>query len=311
MAGRGEAHERQRKRAAVRVARSSLLRSRAVGVLGEDERRSERHGLLTIGAFSRATGLTLKTLRLYDERGLVPPTWVDEASGYRYYGERALEQARLVAGLRHLEFSLTEIGEMLGEIDGTIGLVPFLETQRERIAARQKHLARVNRVLDEMIRAEKQARASEAGADVVMKDAPPLLVATQRFRGRYDETGRAMGRLGRHFGRVASGPPLNLYHELEMREDDADIESCMPIREARRVPGFVVRTLEAVRVACLVHWGPYGEIGRSYARVIRSVEELGAEVVAPIREVYLKGPGLLFAGDPRNYRTELQIPLRD
>ncbi len=40
--------------------------------------------LISIGRFSRLTGLTIKTLRLYDERGLSRPVLVDFNSGSRY-----------------------------------------------------------------------------------------------------------------------------------------------------------------------------------------------------------------------------------
>jgi DNA-binding transcriptional MerR regulator len=263
-------------------------------------------GLLTIGAFSRASGLTLKTLRLYDERGLVPPTCVDPASGYRYYDERALERARLVATLRQLEFPLAEIAEMLADLDGSIGLVPFLEAQRARIAERQRELAGVQRTLETMIAAERRALAAEE-AVVQLHEAGAQLVAAVRFRGRYDECGRVIGRLFRHFGGLAAGPPLNLYHDLELQDEDADIESCLPLREPRHVPGFAVRTLPPARVARVVHRGAYAELGRSYSRLFRFVESQGLRSEPPIREIYHKGPGALFAGNPSNYRTELQV----
>lgn len=262
--------------------------------------------LLTIGAFSRVTGLTLKTLRLYDERALVPPSYVDPASGYRYYGETALERARLVARLRELEFSLADIGEMLGELDGAIGLVPFLEAQRTRIAERQRRLARVEKTLERMIVAERRALAAER-AGLEMKDVPAQLVATLRFRGHYDETGPALGRLLRAFARVASGPPFNLYYDLEWREDDADIECCVPVRERREVTGIAVRTLPAARVASVVHRGAYSDLGRSYARLFQAVAVQHLQPVAPIREIYHRGPGMLLARNPANYRTELQV----
>jgi serine/threonine protein phosphatase PrpC len=52
---------------------------------------------MSIGDFARATGLTAKALRLYDEMGLVRPAQVDEYSGYRYYRDDQLNRA-LVAG---------------------------------------------------------------------------------------------------------------------------------------------------------------------------------------------------------------------
>ena len=42
-------------------------------------------GLLTIGAFAKASRLSPKALRLYDELGLLPPARVDPMTGYRLY----------------------------------------------------------------------------------------------------------------------------------------------------------------------------------------------------------------------------------
>lgn len=65
--------------------------------------------LLTIGAFARASRLSPKALRLYDELGLLRPVEVDPASGYRFYDPAQLERARLVAWLRRLGMPLTRI----------------------------------------------------------------------------------------------------------------------------------------------------------------------------------------------------------
>ncbi|MFI0900409.1 MerR family transcriptional regulator [Streptomyces sp. NPDC020983] len=65
--------------------------------------------LLTIGAFARASRLSQKALRLYDELGLLAPARVDPATGYRYYAPGQLEQARLVAWLRRLGMPLARI----------------------------------------------------------------------------------------------------------------------------------------------------------------------------------------------------------
>ncbi|WP_067700775.1 MerR family transcriptional regulator [Actinoplanes awajinensis] len=65
--------------------------------------------MLSIGAFARVTRLSPKALRLYDKFGLLRPAVVDEASGYRFYAEAQLEQARLIAWLRRLGMPLAEI----------------------------------------------------------------------------------------------------------------------------------------------------------------------------------------------------------
>jgi len=69
--------------------------------------------LLTIGAFARASRLSPKALRLYDELGLLRPARVDPSSGYRLYDPEQLEQARLVAWLRRLGLPLARIKDVL------------------------------------------------------------------------------------------------------------------------------------------------------------------------------------------------------
>ena len=68
---------------------------------------------VSIGEFARRSRLSLKALRLYDERGVLVPSRVDQASGYRYYDTGQLDDARLVVMLRQLELPLAAIRELL------------------------------------------------------------------------------------------------------------------------------------------------------------------------------------------------------
>ncbi|MFE0423542.1 MerR family transcriptional regulator [Streptomyces sp. NPDC058953] len=67
---------------------------------------------LTIGAFARATRLSPKALRRYDELGLLQPARVDPYTGYRYYTPAQVEAARLVAWLRRIGMPLPRIHEV-------------------------------------------------------------------------------------------------------------------------------------------------------------------------------------------------------
>lgn len=75
-------------------------------------------GSLTIGEFARASRLSPKALRLYDDLGLLPPARVDPASGYRFYDPDQLEHARLVAWLRRIGMPLARIREVCGLAPG-------------------------------------------------------------------------------------------------------------------------------------------------------------------------------------------------
>ncbi|MDX3072895.1 MerR family transcriptional regulator [Streptomyces sp. NPDC088354] len=66
-------------------------------------------GFVTIGTFAKASRLSPKALRLYDDLGLLTPARVDPATGYRLYAPEQLDQARLVAWLRRLGMPLARI----------------------------------------------------------------------------------------------------------------------------------------------------------------------------------------------------------
>ncbi len=82
------------------------------------------------------------------------------------------------------------------------------------------------------------------------------------------------------------------------------------MRKAKAVDGIAVRELAAARCVTLVHRGPYDELGRSYEKVLSYIKSRHLEADMPTREVYLKGPGMIFRGNPKNYLTEIQIPIR-
>jgi PPM family protein phosphatase len=69
--------------------------------------------LMTSGEFARASRLSPKALRLYDELGLLSPAEVDPDNGYRRYAAAQLEQARLVAWLRRLGMPLARIRALI------------------------------------------------------------------------------------------------------------------------------------------------------------------------------------------------------
>ena len=77
----------------------------------------ETTSLMTIGRFSRLTGLTVKALRHYDELGLLRPAAVDPATGYRSYSSAQVAVAEAIRTLRRLELPLDDISSLLATDD--------------------------------------------------------------------------------------------------------------------------------------------------------------------------------------------------
>ncbi len=265
--------------------------------------------MLSIGDLSKATNLTVKTIRLYHEKGLLPPAKI-AASGYRYYDRASVDRARVIVQLRELDFPLAEIAEILASCDDETDVLAYLEKQRDVIEARLGRLKGIRQSLDTIIRNEREAQMAMRTStfEVEEKMTEPMLIAGIRTRGSYSETGQLLSRLGRSIGRHIRGKPLNLYYDSEHKETDADFESCFPVaKSARPAEGISIRELAGGRCVSLVHRGPYEELGRSYENVFAYINERGLKALVPSREIYLKGPGMIFQGNPRKYLTEIQV----
>ena len=267
--------------------------------------------MYSIGELSKITGLTVKTLRFYHERGVLVPARVDAGSGYRHYDERNVETARTVSALRECGFSLDDVADILREHSDEADILQFLEQRRQSLAERMARDRDLVRVIDQIIERESEAREimRQTTFEIEEKTVPAQLVAGVRMRGRYEDCGQGFSKLGKAVVRYVSGKPLCLYYDGEYREEDADFEPCMPVRQSVEVEGIDVREIPGKRCVSLIHRGPYTELRRSYQRIIKYVKDRGYEMQLPTREVYLKGPGMIFKGRPRNYLTEIQIPI--
>src|ERR1041384_3977972 len=70
-----------------------------------------------------------------------------------------------------------------------------------------------------------------------------------------------------------------------------------------------VRSLSGGPCVSLLHRGPYELLSRSYGKILDYLEGRGYASNGPIREIYLKGPGMILKGNPKKYLTEIQIPI--
>lgn len=66
-----------------------------------------------IGVFAQMNRVTIKTLRHYDEIGLLKPEFVDDTNGYRYYTSKQLPHLHQIIALKDIGFSLEEIHAIL------------------------------------------------------------------------------------------------------------------------------------------------------------------------------------------------------
>jgi DNA-binding transcriptional MerR regulator len=269
--------------------------------------------MFSIGEFSRMTSLSIKALRLYHEKELLLPSYIDEESGYRYYGKKEFEKAVIIGHLKKIGFSLSRIKEIVENYQDESEIIDYLEKRKEELQRQIHEYENISHTLDVIIQNEKESimTLQKSGFSVEEKEVEDLLIASIRYRGKYEECGVFMGRIGKAMGRFISGKPFNLYYDNEFREGDADIEVCFPVRKGKEKEGINIKQLKGGKCLSLIHKGPYDELGRSYKKIYEYLNEKKMESLLPIRENYLKGPGMILKGNPENYLTEIQLMIKE
>lgn len=109
---------------------------------------------LTIGAFAKAAGVNVETIRFYQRKGLLPEP--DKPyGGIRRYGEPDVARVRFVKSAQRLGFNLDEIGDLLQLDDGTHceAASQLAERKLQDVRAKMADLARMEAVLSEQVRA--------------------------------------------------------------------------------------------------------------------------------------------------------------
>lgn len=268
--------------------------------------------MYSIGEFSKISGLTVKALRLYHDKQVLIPHYVDEVSGYRYYGKADIDKARVITALKSMRFSLSEIQPLMANYTEDGDILSFLQSRQAAVKQEVQALTSISRAIDTIVRKETEVKtmSDQDNYQIEVKLQPALEVVATRWQGQYQETGKAMSLLYKAAGRHAGGPAFNLYFDGEYKEQAADIESCLPVKRVFSVKTCEYKVLPAGEFVTLIHKGPYETIGSSYAKLFDYLKAEGLSGDLPTREVYLKGPGMLFKGNPERYLTELQIPLK-
>lgn len=104
-----------------------------------------------IGDFSKLTNISIRTLRYYDEIGILKPEYVDPYSGYRYYTDKNLDEVKSIVFLKNLSFSLEEIAQCKDSITSDI-----LEIKKNQLIEKRneidEQIAMIDNLNNEIVR---------------------------------------------------------------------------------------------------------------------------------------------------------------
>lgn len=261
-----------------------------------------------IGDFAIVTQNSIKVLRRYHTDGLLVPSRVDEETGYRFYDQSLIERARAITMLRNWNFTLREVGEILRDYQDDEMVIDVLDRKRAELKVDIRRLKGMEKDLSMFIAREKEYENMKNEIEFVVKNIPEMPIVVTTYSGDFTECGPAIGRVYRTAGSRAAGPCFSRYSAEEGHEKE-DVEVCLPVKSRIEREEVEYRILEAARVISIIHEGPYDRLGDSYRRLVDYRQENGLSMNGPWREIYIKGPGMIFRRNPDKYITELQMPV--
>ena len=269
--------------------------------------------MLKIGDFARLSQVPVKTLRYYDELGLINPAFIDTFTGYRYYSVEQLPRLYRLLALKDLGFSLEQIGRILNEgvtHEQLRGMLMLKRADAEhRLKEEQDRTARIEARLRDI-----ELEENMPTSDVAIKTVPPILVAARRIRiPTNDMVPAVLGtaftqtydHVRAHGGKVVE-PCIALWHTSADTYADEDAEAIVPIQRAIPESDAVsVYELAGGTFACAVHHGEFAEFTQLHPELLRWIEANGYRITGPSREVYVQHN----PQHPGNSVTEVQYPV--
>lgn len=265
---------------------------------------------LPIGDFSRATHMTIKTLRYYHSVGLLEPADVDQLTGHRRYSTEQIPTAQVIRRFRELEMPIEGIRGILTAPDVPARnelIAAHLGRLVESLARTQTAVASLRELLDGPPRPA-LADISHRGVAGTRAAAVTAVVDTEDIGAWF---AGAVGELQATVSAQAltqAGAPGGIYSgdlfTSERGEATVFIPCTGPVRAVGRVEALIVPPAE---LAVIVHEGPHDHIDRAYGALATHVTEHAIAVDGPIREYYLSGRH--DTPDESAWRTEIGWPI--
>ena len=279
--------------------------------------------MFRIGEFSQMAQVTIRTLRHYDELGLLKPVHIDRFTDYRYYTIEQLPQLNRILALKDLGFSLEQIARSL-KYDVTPeqlhGMLRMKQAELEQqVQTEQMRLARVAARLRQI---EQEGRQPEyevvlkqgmAQTVLSLRETVPTVEAMVRYRcSMYTDIYNWLEEQ-----RTKSiGQELAIYHNTEYFDENIEMEAGVIINKAvmplKQFPTYgtmhIYELPAAPMLASVVHRGSFYDVPQAVSALFIWVGANGYTASGPYREIHLFGRENDLT-DIEHVTLEMQVPV--
>ena len=267
---------------------------------------------LKMGEFSQLMQVTVKTLRHYEQKGLLLPDEVDPWTGYRYYAVDQMQKLNSIRALQRLGFSLDEIADLYADNPHR----PSIRQLNAKIRDTEQQLRTLLERRTQLLNWRNSIKEIKTMETFSIQSLPEIIVASHRdVIPNYEAIGdMCCNKIGPEMQRwgCKCPPPgycFTIEHNQEYSPVDIDIEYCEQVEEmGTDSPVIQFKILEAVPMAaCMKHYGPYDRFYESYTQLFQYIDQQGYKITGKPRCCYVDG--IWNQEDPEQWLSIMQVPV--
>lgn len=259
--------------------------------------------LYTIGEISNICSIPIKTLRYYDEIGLISPVKRSETGNYRYYCENQILTLFIIRKLKLLGFSLKEIKSLINESDVAC-LRMNIEDRMEQIHVEIEKLQGKYTEGKYFLERLKKGHvfldndSQEANESYTLDVIPEAdVIYTRKIQSDYNNADVSIDRwveilnLADKNGLTAIGPIVLTYHNEplgQFYQTDCDLEVCLQVNMPIDLP--ICKKYGGFKAVTAIHAGSHGTIYNTHINAIKWLKKNKLSINGPISEEYIISP---------------------
>jgi DNA-binding transcriptional MerR regulator len=251
-----------------------------------------------ISEFADLAGISAKTLRFYDEIGVLRPASVDSRTGYRHYLPQQLEDLASILALKSLGMSLAQVRELNGKRSSASERRAMLKELKRTL---EHSIQSATRSLNWITAALEELDESRSPISVVLKRRPAIPIASMRITPKnYGEVSDVENELSNVLPPECVG---GLRGVLWHRCADSGLLEAEPfIALKRRVPTWTsckLGQLPEATLACAYSDPDDDRAEQTYEAIRRWMNVRGYRLAGPKRELDL------------GQKLEIQFPMME
>lgn len=266
--------------------------------------------MFQIGEFSKITKTTVKTLRYYDEVGLLKPAFVDEWTNFRYYTTEQLYPLQKIVSLRQAGLSIEEIKQIMSGNHVT----EILESRKAKLESDKQEIE--EKLLRMKLLIQNVREDTKMKYQAIVKQIPGYTVYYKQgiirdFSQMTDfvlSAGAECKKANPTLTCIEPDYCYVSYLDEEFKPENMMIEYAQAVTEKGiETDNIHFKTLSPIEAVCVYHKGSYDGLQEAYAFALNWAKENGYSVSQPPREQYIDG--IWNKDNEADWLTEVQIPV--